>query len=81
VFADFTDLVAYGPGGIAWRSGRIALDDVEILRADGDVLHVAGFFGSINRAEFTVDLRTGRPSGASYAFDEEGGFLPDTDPS
>jgi len=74
VFADFTDLVAYGPAGIAWRSGRVALDDVEIVRAEGDVLHVAGFFGSVNRAEFTVDIHTGQPSGAPYGFDDEGGF-------
>lgn len=80
VLADFTDLIAYGADGVAWRPGRIALDDVAIIRADGEVLHVAGFFGSVNRAEFTVDLRTGRPSGAPYAFDAEGGFLPDTDP-
>jgi hypothetical protein len=74
VFADFTDLIAYGPDGIAWRSGRVALDELDIIRAEGDVLHVAGFFGSVNRAEFTVDLRTGRPSGVPYEFDEEGGF-------
>jgi hypothetical protein len=73
VFADFTDLIAYGPDGVAWKSGRVALDDVEIIRAEGDTLRVAGFFGSLNRAEFTVDLRTGRPSGAPYRFDEKGG--------
>ena len=73
-FADLTNLIAYGPDGIVWRSGRVALDELEIIRAKGDVLHVAGFFGSVNRAEFTVDLRTGRPSGAPYEFDEEGGF-------
>ncbi|MGH2779923.1 MAG: hypothetical protein ACRDLA_00620 [Thermoleophilaceae bacterium] len=74
VFADFTDLIAYDPDGVAWRSGRVALDDVKIIRAEGDTLDVAGFFGSVNRAEFTVDLRTGRPSGAPYEFDEKGGF-------
>jgi hypothetical protein len=74
VFADFTGLVAYGRDGIAWRSGRLALDDLEIVRAEGDALHVAGFFGSVKRAEFTVDLRTGRPSGAPYEFDEHGRF-------
>lgn len=72
VFADFTDLTAYGPAGIAWRAGRIALDELEILRVEGDVLHVAGFFGTVNRAEFSVDLHTGRPMGAPYLFDEEG---------
>lgn len=80
VFADFTHLIAYGPDGIAWRSGRVALDELEIIRAEGNVLHVAGFFGSVNRAEFTVDLRTGRPSGAPYEFDEEGGFRQESGP-
>jgi hypothetical protein len=80
VFADFTDLIAYGPDGIAWRSGRVALDEVEIIRAEGDVLHVAGFFGSVNRAEFTVNLRTGQSSGAPYEFDETGGFRQESGP-
>ncbi len=80
VFADFTDLIAYGPDGIAWRSGRVALDDLEIIRAEGDVLHAAGFFGSVNRAEFIVDLRTGRSSGAPYEFEETGGFRQESGP-
>jgi hypothetical protein len=56
VFADFTDLIAYGAGGLAWRSGRLVLDGLEILAAEGDVLHVRG---SVETVEFTVDLGTG----------------------
>jgi hypothetical protein len=41
VFANFTDIVAYNADGIAWRSGRLALDELDIIRAEGDVLRVA----------------------------------------
>ena len=74
VFADLTNLIAYGREGIAWRSRRLALDDLKIVRADGDVLHVAGFFGSVTRAEFTVDLRTGGATGVPYGFGDDDGF-------
>ncbi len=69
VFADFPDLIAYGRDGILWRFSRVGLHELEIIRAEGDVLHVAGIFAGVHQTEFTVDLRTGRPSGGPYEFD------------
>lgn len=66
VFADFTKLVAYGRGGHAWRSRRLALDDLKIIRSEGHVLHVTGFFGDKEDVPFTVDLRTGDAQGQPW---------------
>lgn len=66
VFSDFTNLVAYGPGGVLWKSPRLALDDVRVQEVDGDVLRVEGFFGVGKPHEFTVDIATGKPSGQPW---------------
>jgi hypothetical protein len=68
VFADFTNLVAYGREGIAWRSRRLALDDLKIIRSEDDVLHVTGFFGDLDEEDvpFSVDLRSGEGAGQPW---------------
>ncbi len=66
VFSDFTNLVAYGPGGLLWQSPRLALDEVRVQAVDGDVLRVEGFFGSRKLDEFAVDIATGEPSGQPF---------------
>ncbi len=67
VIADFTTLVAYGREGLAWRSRRLALDDLKILRAEDHVLHVSGYFGLEDEdTTFTVDLRTGDAHGQPW---------------
>jgi hypothetical protein len=66
VFADFTNLVAYGQDGLAWTSRRLALDDLKIIRSEADVLHVTGFFGQEEAVPFTVDLRTGAAHGRPW---------------
>ena len=66
VFGDGTELVAYGPDGLRWRTGRIALDDLQIDCVDHDVLRVRGFFGG-RLDPFTVDLSDGRPSGQPFS--------------
>ena len=66
VFADFTNLVAYGREGVAWRSRRLALDDLKIVRPEDHVLHVIGFFGDEEDVPFTVDLRTGDAQGQPW---------------
>ena len=58
LFAGFIEVVAYGRDGLAWRSGRIASDDVMIEGHDGDGLRVAGYvWGAFEH--FTLDLSTG----------------------
>jgi hypothetical protein len=66
VFADFTSLVAYGVQGPVWRSRRIAMDDLKIVRAEGRILHVTGSFGDKQDVPFTVDLRTGDAQGQPW---------------
>jgi hypothetical protein len=61
VFADFTNLAAYGADGIIWRSPRLALDELAITGAEGDVLHATGFFGDRSDIPISVDLQTGLP--------------------
>jgi hypothetical protein len=59
IFANFTDLIAYGGEGVVWRSGRLVTDDLRIVRADRDELRVTGYYLG-HREEFGVDLRSGR---------------------
>ena len=68
VFADVgsLSLVAYGGEGVVWKSRRLALDDLKIVRAEGHVLHVTGFFGDKRDVPFTVDLRTGDAQGQPW---------------
>ena len=61
VFADFTNLAAYGADGLIWRSPRLALDELAITGAEGDVLHATGFFGERSDIPISVDLQTGLP--------------------
>jgi hypothetical protein len=66
VFSDFTNLVAYGPDGLLWKSPRLALDDLRVQAFDGDVLRVEGFFGGRKLDEFAVDIATGEPNGQPF---------------
>lgn len=65
VFADFTNLTAYGADGLLWRSRRLALDQVRVEGIEGDALAVYGFFGG-SSDRFAVDLATGQASGQPY---------------
>lgn len=65
VFADHTNLTAYGGDGLLWRSRRLALDDVRVEGIEGDALIVYGFFGS-HSDRFKVDLATGQASGQPF---------------
>jgi hypothetical protein len=62
VFADFTNLTAYGGDGVVWRSPRLAVDDIRVEGIDGDALILSGFFGS-HSERFKVDLATGQTLG------------------
>jgi hypothetical protein len=65
VFADHTNLTAYGGDGLLWRSPRLALDDIRVEGIDGDALIVYGFFGS-HTDRFKVDLATGQTLGQPF---------------
>ena len=76
VLADFTDLFGVGrresDGRLdqIWASGRVATDDVRVVRVDGVMLECRGLDGY--DAPFTVDARTGarvgRPAKSSSLF-------------
>ena len=65
LFADFTNLAAYGPDGLLWRSRRLAVDDLRIDAVEDGVIHAHGFFG-VRSDRFTVDLATGEASGQPF---------------
>jgi hypothetical protein len=65
LFADFTNLIAYGRDGVRWRSRRLALDEVRVDGVEDDTLHVSGFFGG-GHERFVVDLATGEASGQPF---------------
>jgi len=58
IFANFTDLTAYGPEGIAWQSGRLVADDLKIVSLEGAHLRVSGYAWGAD-VEFLVDVATG----------------------
>jgi hypothetical protein len=43
VLADFTTLVAYGPGGLKWESVRLSFDGLEDISVSGDRLMVTAW--------------------------------------
>ena len=56
VFADFTNLAAYGANGLVWRSPRLCWDDLKILNVTQDTIEGIGD----GESRFAVDVRTGR---------------------
>ena len=62
LFADHTDIEAWGATGRAWRSARLSLDGLRNLRVDGMVLRGEGWYPDC-WVEFSLDLRTGRHEG------------------
>jgi hypothetical protein len=58
VFADFTNLSAYGPDGLVWRSDRLVMDELQILGYEGETLRVSGYVAD-TFPEFAVDIATG----------------------
>jgi hypothetical protein len=58
----FMDIVAIGTEGIAWRSPRLAVDDLRVLRADAGGVHCVGYLLGDSLQEFVVDPANGRVS-------------------
>jgi len=66
VFADFTSLVAYGEGGIRWRSGQIGADELSILDSSAD--RISGTWWNPAKgatSEFVVDTMSGELIGGT----------------
>jgi hypothetical protein len=58
VFADFTNLTAYGRDGLVWRSGRLVMDELKILGFESGRLMVSGYMAD-TYPELFVDVATG----------------------
>jgi hypothetical protein len=69
VFASFTELVAYGPTGIKWRTKRLTWDNLKITEVT-DTLIRGEFFDIRSEATegFVVDLATGVHQGGINEF-------------
>ena len=64
VFANFTELVAYGPAGIKWRTKRLTWDSLKLTEVTD--AFIKGEFRDIRSeaiATFVVDLATGAHQG------------------
>lgn len=62
VFADWTDLVAYGADGMKWRTNRLACDGLTITEVTEN--HIKGTFSKGGEAGcFAVNLKTGEHVG------------------
>jgi hypothetical protein len=64
VFANFTELLAYGAGGVKWRTKRLAWDSLKITEVT-DTLIKGEFWDIRSEAlgSFIVDLATGTHQG------------------
>lgn len=66
VFADFTEIVAYGVGGLAWKTSRLSSDGVKIIEVTADHIRGLAWDAATDReVEFLVDVNTGRHTGGS----------------
>jgi hypothetical protein len=64
VFAEFTRLIAYGPGGLKWKTKRLSWDNLKIREVTDTF--IKGEFWDIRTeamASFVVDLATGTHQG------------------
>ncbi len=70
-----SELVAYGPGGLAWESSRLVLDGLEVTHFEAGNVHCLGYAiedlsdptGQLKSRRLTLELLTGRiVSGKPY---------------
>jgi hypothetical protein len=59
LLATAIDLVALGPKGIAWRTGRLVVDDLRVEHASMDRIVCSGDLLDVDRPEIFLDPRTG----------------------
>jgi len=61
LLGSFTDLVAYGSNGLAWKAAGIVSDDLNIVEADEQTVTVEGADAASGRTiRLTIDLHTGK---------------------
>jgi hypothetical protein len=66
LFTDFTNISAYGPEGIVWRTDRLTWEGLRVTSVTATTVH--GFGWDMPRdkeVEFTVDLKTGEHAGGA----------------
>jgi hypothetical protein len=59
LFVDFSSILAWGPNGLAWDTGDLVYDDLEIISHNGFILTLEGSSPPLHTRRFHVDLRTG----------------------
>jgi hypothetical protein len=60
LFAGSYAMLAWGPGGLAWKTPRLSSEGLRITEVRGDTLHGFGWDLITDRElPFTIDLRTG----------------------
>ncbi len=68
LFATQTDVTLYGPGDTLWSSGRLCLDNLQIVGIDAGVVHACGFDGWREDARILVDIRSRRVIQTAFHF-------------
>ena len=67
IFSGFHSLLAWGPEGKAWQTGRLSWDGVRITAIRGETLLGLGWDMSTDQElEFEVNLKTGEHRGGGY---------------
>ncbi len=66
LFVDYTNIAAYGPEAVAWRTARLSWDGVRITEIGENTIRGLGWDAPSDRdVEFSVDLRTGEHTGGA----------------
>lgn len=66
ILADFTMLAAYGPDGLAWRTGQISWDGLRITGVSSDEISGIAWNAPDQRhVSFSVNLKTGAHRGGA----------------
>jgi len=69
LFADFTDIVAFGSNGLSWTTEDLATDCFSIESIEGNVLRGRTDACTCHGIyEFTVDLATGKHTGITHKY-------------
>ena len=67
LFAGFHTIMALSSEGVAWETGRLSWEGLQLGEIDGHTLRGSGWHMPTDKEiAFTVDLRTGRHTGGGY---------------
>jgi len=74
LFAGFHKIMAWGSQGLAWETGRLSWEGVQLGEIVGHTLHGSGWnMPTDKEIAFAVDLRTGEHTGGGYESPSGGG--------